>query len=136
MPMVYIWMHEGKTPEYRRQISDGIHAAMMEVLKTPEDVLDHFLNELPRGNIVYDPNYFDVPRSPDIVYIHFFFNTRPKEQKAAFFEKVADEVTARSGLKREDLIMAITEVPAENWWAYGRTIDPGTGLDTRMKNGG
>lgn len=86
--------------------------------------------------MVYDPNYFNVPRSPDIIFIHFFFNTRPKEMKERFFEAVADEVTKRTSLHREDLLMAITEVPAENWWAYGRTVDPKTGFDTRMKGQG
>ncbi len=132
MPMVYISMHQGKPPEYRSAISDGIHDAMKTVLNVPGDVYDHFFNELPVGNMVYDPEYFGVHRSPDIVYIHFFFNTRPPEVKAAFFEAVVQEVTSRSGLRREDLIMAITEVPAENWWAYGRTVDPKTGFDSRM----
>lgn len=133
MPIVYIWMHEGKDSEYKKQVSEGIHAAMMNVLGVLEDTWDQFFNEMQPGNMVYDPNYFGIRRSPDMIFIHFFFNTRPKEMKERFFEAVADEVTKRSGLRREDLLMSITEVSWENWWAYGRTVDPETGFDTRMK---
>ena len=67
------------------------------------------------------------------MFIHFFFNTRPKEIKDRFFKAVADEVTERAGLRREDLLMAITGAPWKNLWTYGRTVDPTTGFDTRMK---
>ncbi|UDL94069.1 tautomerase family protein [Lichenihabitans sp. PAMC28606] len=132
MPMVYIQMHEGKGAAYKKAVSDGIHVAMMDVLGVPDDTWDQFFNEHMPGNMVYDANYFGVHRSPDMIFIHFFFNTRPKEMKERFFERVADELTKHAGLRREDLLMAITEVPWENWWAYGRTIDPKTGFDTRM----
>lgn len=134
--MVYIWLHEGRSAENKKQVSEGIHAAMMDVLGVPDDTWDQFFNDMTPGDMVYDPNYFGVPRSADMIFIHFFFNTRPKEMKERFFEAVADEVTRRSGLRREDLLMCITEVPWENWWAYGRTVDPNTGFDTRMKGQG
>jgi phenylpyruvate tautomerase PptA (4-oxalocrotonate tautomerase family) len=105
---------------------------MQEVLKVPADTFDHFINEMPMGRMIYDRNYFGVPRSDAMTFIHFFFNTRPKELKAAFFEAVVNEVTRRAGLDRADLLMSITEVAAENWWAHGRTIDPVSGYDTRM----
>ncbi|MHC9420159.1 tautomerase family protein [Sphingomonas citri] len=136
MPMVYIWMHEGKDAAYKRHIAEGIHAAMKDVLGVPNDTWDQFFNEIKPGNMIFDPNYFGVARSPDMIFIHFFFNTRPREMKERFFEAVADEVTRRSGLRREDLLMSITEVPWENWWAYGRTVDPTTGFDTRMTGQG
>jgi 4-oxalocrotonate tautomerase len=136
MPMVHIWMHEGKTAEYKAQISEGIHTAMMDVLGVPSDTWDQMFNEMKPGNMIYDPNYFDVPRSPDMVFVHFFFNERPKDMKERFFEAVADEVTARSGLRREDLAMAITEMPRENWWVFGRKVNPKTGYDIRMKGQG
>ena len=56
--------------------------------------------------------------------------------KDRFLGAVADEATARAGVRRQDLLMAITEGPAENWWAHGRTVDPVTGFDTRMKGQG
>ena len=133
MPMIYIWTQEGKSEERLQAISQGVHAAMVDVLQMPPDTYDHVINELPKGRMRYDPNYFGVPRSEDMVFIHFFFNTRPSELKARFFEAVAAEVTARAQLNRADLVMSITEVAAENWWAHGRTVDPHTGYDTRMR---
>lgn len=72
--------------------------------------------------MVYDPNYFGMPRTPDMMFFHFFFNTRPKEMKERFSEAVADQVTSRSGLRSEDLLMAITEVPWERYQETACTI--------------
>ena len=136
MPIVNIWMHEGKDAAYKKHVSEGIHAAMMGVLGVPDDTWDQLFNDMKVGDMIYDPNYFGMPRGPDMIFIQFFFNTRPKEMKERFFEAVADEVTMRTGLRRQDLLMNIVEVPWENWWAYGRTVDPKTGFDTRMKGQG
>lgn len=133
MPMVYIWTHEGKNEERLNAISQGVHAAMVNVLKVTEDTYDHFINTLPHGRMVYDRNYCGVPRSDEMVFIHFFFNARTPELKARFFEAVADELAARAQLSRADLIMSITEVAPENWWAQGREVDPVTGYDKRMQ---
>jgi phenylpyruvate tautomerase PptA (4-oxalocrotonate tautomerase family) len=135
MPMVYIWTHEGKSEARLNAISQGVHAAMVDVLKVTEDTYDHFINTLPRGRMVYDRNYCGVPRSDDMVFIHFFFNTRAPALKARFFEAVADELGKRAQLDRADLVMSITEVAPENWWAQGREVDPATGYDKRMQVG-
>lgn len=132
MPMIHIWMHEGKDAEYRKQISEGIHFAMIDALGVPDDTWDHVFNELKPGNMVYDRNFAGVPRSDDMVFVHFFLNGRPKEMKQKLFEAVAKEVTERSGLAKENLMMTLTEQKPEDWWALGREVDPGTGLDVRM----
>ena len=136
MPMIYVMLHEGKSAEYKQQVSDGIHAAMVNVLHVPPDTYDHFFSEKAKGDMVYDRKYFGVERTDDMMFIQFFFNTRPAALKQKLFERVADEITQRTGLRREDLLMSIVEVAADNWWAFGRTTDPKTGFDTRMKDGG
>ncbi|MBA6435168.1 tautomerase family protein [Streptomyces sp. GMR22] len=37
MPLVNIYLREGTTPEYRRNVSLGIHRSMVDVLKVPQD---------------------------------------------------------------------------------------------------
>lgn len=134
MPMIHIWMHRGKDADYKRRISEGIHAAMVDVLGVTEDTWDHVFNELRPGDMVYDRNYAGMQRSDDMVFIHFFLNPRPKEMKARFFNAVADEVTTRAKLARTDLMMTLTEQAPENWWAEGRVVDPQTGFDVRMSD--
>lgn len=136
MPMIHIWMHEGKPKQYKKHVSEGIHAAMVDVLGAPADTWDHMFNDMAPGDMVYAPNFFDIPRSTDVIFIHFFLNERPKEIKARFFETCADEVTKRCGLRREDLMMTISETASENWWVHGRKVDPKTGFDARMSGRG
>ena len=136
MPMIYVFQHEGKSAEHKKKVSDGIHAAMVNVLNVPEDTYDQFFFDKAKSDMVYDRKYFNIARSEDMMFIQFFFNTRPPALKQKFFERVVAEVTQRTGMQQEDMLLSIVEVAPENWWAYGRTIDPKTGFDTRMKNGG
>ena len=64
MPLVYIQLHKGKDPTYKKAVSDGIHAAMVDVLGVPDDTWDQFFNEYRPGDMVYDPQYFGLLRGP------------------------------------------------------------------------
>ena len=137
MPIINISLYEGKSPEFKKKISDAIHAAMTEVLHVPLDTYDHFFFDKAKSDMVFDRNYFGIERTEGMIFIQFFFNARPPALKAKFFDRVAHEITTRvPSHRQEDLLMCIVEVAPENWWAYGRTIDPVTGFDTRMKDGG
>ena len=132
MPLINVWLRKGTTPEYRKAISDGIHKAMMDVLKTPEDDYFQVTGELDAENMIFDPNYFGVPRSEKMVFIRLSFNARPAAVKQRLFEATADNLVASPGIRREDIGMSILELAPENWWAYARTVDPDTGTDSRM----
>jgi phenylpyruvate tautomerase PptA (4-oxalocrotonate tautomerase family) len=40
MPIVRIFLRQGKTTEYRRKIADGVHQAMVEAMNVP--AMDRF----------------------------------------------------------------------------------------------
>lgn len=80
----------------------------------------------------FDPNYFGMYQSPKAIFIQLFFNHRPAEVKKQLFETIADNLVRDAGMRREDVLQTICEVASENWWAFGRTINEETGLDSRM----
>ena len=133
MPIIYVSLRKGTTPAHRKAISQGIQRAMIAVLKIPNDDYFQVTHELDAENMTFDPNFFGIPRGPGAVIIQLFFNYRPAALKAALFEAIADNLTREPGLRREDIFMSISETTFENWWAHGRTIDPRTGTDARMK---
>lgn len=132
MPFVEIYLRKGKTPEFRKAVSTAVHESMREVFQIPEDDYFHVVHDMEPGDILHPPMFFGIERSADIVIIRMTFNQRPAAQKAALFEAVADHVTAATGTRREDVLMTVLETASENWWVYGRTIDPETGFDARM----
>ena len=51
-----------------------------------------------------------------VVLIQITLNQgRTVEQKKAFYKRVADDLHARLGLRREDVIINLAEVAKENW---------------------
>jgi len=132
MPLIYVSIREGNTPEQKKKIAAGIHKAMIDVMGLPEDDYNQVFFESSVDNMIFDPNYFGLHRSPKAVFIQMFFNHRPAEMKAKLFETIADNLVRDAGMRREDVLQTICETATENWWAMGRTIDKETGLDSRM----
>ncbi|WP_205651107.1 tautomerase family protein [Tsuneonella mangrovi] len=98
----------------------------------PEDDYNQITFEHEPENMIYDPNFFGLPRSERMVFISMSFNHRSAELKAQLFDQVARNVVEEADLRIEDVMMNIIETARENWWAHGRTINPETGFDSRM----
>lgn len=133
MPLTTIDLHAGTTtPEKRKAISDGIHAAMIEVLGIPEDDRFHVFNELPEGNMFHDDIAFGKPRSEHFMFITLSFNQRSAAQKDALYAALVAHLGQRAAVAPEDLLVRVLETARENWWADGRVVNPQTGYDERM----
>ena len=53
---------------------------------------------------------------PGIVFIQITWNAgRTTDIKKAFYKKVADDIHARAGIRRQDVWINLVEVPPENW---------------------
>jgi 4-oxalocrotonate tautomerase len=74
------------------------------------------ITEHPSGDLVVDPNYLGILRSPDSVLVQVTLNEgRTVEAKRAFYKAVADGLYARLGVRREDTFINLIEVKKENW---------------------
>ena len=116
MPLVRIDLRAGKPPEYLRAIADGVYAAMRETFAVPED--DRFVLIHPHAaeEFDYDPGYLGVRRSDDLVIVQITANnTRSLAQKQACFADVARRLSESPGLRPEDVLISLVEVPKENW---------------------
>ena len=133
MPLIHVYLRKGVTKEYKKAISDGIHRAMIDVLGIPLDDYNQVTFELEPEDMRYDPNYFGVYRSEKVVFFSITFNTgRSPEMKKRLFDAVAANLTKDPGVRTEDVMGMIVELARENWYAYARTTDEETGLDSRM----
>lgn len=116
MPLVRIDLARGKTPEYRRAVGNAVHAALVQVLRVPADDRFQVIAEHGPGDIIADPGYLGIRRTPDCVLVQITLNAgRTIEAKQAFYARLAQELGQRVGLRPEDLFVSLVEVAKENW---------------------
>ena len=122
MPLVRISLKEGKPEAYRAAIGEAIHRAMVETINVPAQDRFQLFTEHPRAGLVYDPAYLGVSRSDDLVVVQITLNAgRTLEMKKALYARMAELLAASPGLRREDLLVSLVEVPKENW-SFGNGV--------------
>ena len=116
MPLVRIDLIEGKSAEYRSTIASVVYDALREVMNAPKDDRFMVITEHRSENFIADPNYLEIKRSKDCVFIQLTLNAgRTLDQKRAFYRAVADGLNQRIKLRREDVFINLVEVNKENW---------------------
>ncbi|MBZ5522838.1 MAG: tautomerase family protein [Acidobacteriia bacterium] len=122
MPLVRISLQEGRPRPTIRKISNAVHRAMVETISVPP--LDRFqiITEHSRDHLVYDPEYLNVKRTDDIVFIQITLNQgRSLELKKALYARIAELLHQEIGLRKEDVLINLVEVPKENW-SFGNGV--------------
>ncbi|GAB3576012.1 tautomerase family protein [Amycolatopsis endophytica] len=132
MPWVNIHLRKGTTPEFRRNVSLGIHRSMVDILKIPHDDQFHFFHEFDHDNVQMQPVAFGLRRGERVLAIQLFFNNRTPDEKARLFAAIVANLRLYADVPAEDVLLCVVETNSENWWAAGRMVDPETGYDERM----
>lgn len=116
MPLVRINLNAGKPAQYRQAMGDIVYRAMVDILKSPEDDKFQVLTEHPTGDLNIAKSYLGIEYSRDVILIQITLNLgRSTEQKRTFYRRVADDLHAQLGLRREDVIINLVETGKENW---------------------
>lgn len=116
MPYVQISLRAGKPDAYRQALIDGVYRAMQDALGVPEDDQFITITEHEAANFRYGAGYLGVERSDDLVYIQVtVFDTRTAEQKKALFQRTAELLGQRPGLRPQDVFINMLESRKENW---------------------
>jgi phenylpyruvate tautomerase PptA (4-oxalocrotonate tautomerase family) len=122
MPLIRISLQEGKPRTTIQKISDAVHRAMVETISVPP--LDRFqvITEHSKDHLVYDPEYLNVKRTDEIVFIQITLNQgRSLELKKALYARIAELLHQETGLRKEDVLINLVEVPKENW-SFGNGV--------------
>ncbi len=120
MPLVRISLRHGYPPSHIAAIGQAIHQAMIETINVPADDRFQIINEHSAETLVADPRYLGIERSEKVVVIQITLNLgRTLEQKRALYRAIADRLAATPGLRREDVLVSLVEVPKENW-SFGK----------------
>ena len=122
MPFTRIAVRAGKPAPYRKALMQGVHLALMEVFKAPEDDQFMVVTEHDADNFVFGRHYLGIERSDDLVMIQIAVsNTRGQDQKKAQFAQIAENLARDPGVRREDVFVNLVDVARENW-SFGNGV--------------
>ena len=86
-----------RPPNYRATVGDVVYTGIVGVLKAPDGDRFMVIGEHAPEKFVFDPNFLDIERSPDLIYIQVTSTVgTTKDQKLAF-RRVVDELNRRLG---------------------------------------
>lgn len=112
MPLIKLTMRSGRTAGQKRRIMDGVHGALVDALRIPENDRFQFVNEIPEGN-------WDCPERPDRVLVEIkLFAGRSLEAKRALYAAVTANLEA-CGVDPLDVFVVLSDEPLENWGIRG-----------------
>lgn len=111
-----IALRAGKPAQYRKALTQGIHDALREVFKVPEDDQFMIVSELDADNFVFGRHYMGIERSDDLVIIQIAANnTRGQDQKKALYAQIAENLARDPGVRKEDVFVNLVTVAREDW---------------------
>ena len=116
MPLIHVSMRTGRSAATRDAICDSIHRALHETFDVPDDNEFIAITEHEAANYRYSESYLGIERSDDVVMIQITANdTRTLAQKKALFQRTAELLVERAGLRPQDVFINLVEVRKENW---------------------
>jgi 4-oxalocrotonate tautomerase len=122
MPLVRVSLRGGKSDDYKKAIGDGVYTAMREAFNIPEEDRFVVVSEHSESEFQFSKTYLDIARSDDLVIIQITANSgRTVEQKKALFARIAELLSEKPGLRKEDVFVNLVEVAKENW-SFGNGV--------------
>lgn len=116
MPLVRIHFHQGAPEPSVRAIADGVHAAIIATIGVPPGDRFQVVHEHAPGRMFADPAYLGVARSERPVFVQITRHAgRSDDQKRALDRAPADAPVAGAGVRREDVLVVLTENRSGDW---------------------
>jgi phenylpyruvate tautomerase PptA (4-oxalocrotonate tautomerase family) len=116
MPVAKIHVHEGAFRDSElAAIGTAVQAALEEVLSVPPEDYFRITHVLPKGQLVHTPAFVGCTYSERFVLLELtFISGRPKEKRLALLSALDRLVVEKVGLRPDDLVVLIYEMPGEN----------------------
>jgi phenylpyruvate tautomerase PptA (4-oxalocrotonate tautomerase family) len=127
MPLVKVYTHEGRPPQYRKAVLDAIHDALVSALRIPENDRKQLYFELAADNFVVSGG-----ESTDMIVIEVvMFHGRSFEAQKLLYETIVRNLGRSPGIKGDDIMIVLQEPSLENWGLRGGR--PASELDLGFK---
>lgn len=116
MPFVRITLARGRKEDEVRAIADGVHRALVETAGVPADDRFQVIDEVPGERLLFDAGYLGRSRTAGLVIVEVTLNAgRTVEVKKALYAAIAARLGESPGVRPDDVLVNLVEVPRENW---------------------
>src|SRR5260370_41221877 len=106
MPLVRISVAQDISNEHLQRISDAVHESMVATFDVPAKDRFQVLTRHAPHELVYPPEYLDIPHSGPVVFIQITCNEgRTLDMKKALFARLASSIEAGGGLKAAGVVV-------------------------------
>jgi len=97
-------------------MAESVQQALVETAGVPANDFFCAIHEVPPEDFRFDPTYLGIARTKELVFVQIVLNAgRTVEVKRALYARIAEKVGQRPGLRHEDVMINLVEVPRENW---------------------
>ena len=115
MPLVRIDLPQSIDADRAQKIGEAINKAMMDVINVPKGDKFQVITRHPPEGRNLTSEYLGIHYSSNVALIQITLNQgRTVELKKAFYQRVANDL-AGLGLRKQDVVINLVEVPKENW---------------------
>jgi phenylpyruvate tautomerase PptA (4-oxalocrotonate tautomerase family) len=105
-----------------KKIGAVVYRTMVDTINVPPHDNFQVITEHDSDGLIYDPEYLNIPRTDDVVFLQITLNEgRTVEMKKAFYQTLAERLNQELGLRIEDILINLVEVKKENW-SFGNGI--------------
>ena len=117
MPLVRIDIGNTPTPELAQVIGEVVYAAMVEIAKVPQHDKFQIITRHAAEQLIYpSEGYLGIDYTPGIIFIQVFWVAgRSTDVKKAFYRKIADDLHARAGVRKQDVFINLIDSAREDW---------------------
>lgn len=116
MPLVRVEIIKGKSAEYKKNLLDAVHTALVNAIQIEDWDRFQRLYEI-------DDEFFERSESKTDKFTMIeitMFPGRSKAQKAKIYEEIVKQLYERLEIQATDIFIVLNEPPNENWGLAGK----------------
>ena len=115
MPLVRIDI--SKTASRERDVGDAVYNAMIAVANVPNYDKFQVVTRHEPDEIIYpEEGYLGIDYTPDLIIIQVtWVGGRSTEVKKRFYQHIADEIHAKQGVRKQDILISLVDSGREDW---------------------
>ena len=121
MPLVRIDINKNAPAERVRVVSQAVYAAMIEITNVPINDKFQVVTRHSADEIIYPAEgYLGIQYSADLIIIQVtWVGGRTTDVKKQFYRRIADEIHAKAGVRKEDIWINLVDDGREDW-SFGK----------------
>ena len=121
MPLIKLDIIEGRKKEEITKMLDVIHEAVVEAFEVPERDRYQLVSQRKAHEMIIEDTGLGLDRTDEVVVISVVSNKRDKNKKIKFYELVTENLKTKCNIRKEDVMINITEnSPAD--WSFGMGV--------------